>query len=357
MQWLIAIKNMISEFTFSSDRTINSMKTAVACLIALCLVSIPGSPLNQWTLLSVVVVMSAQVSIGSILKKSYDRIIGTLIGAVVAGISVWIFKSHTLVLDIILILSCLVFAYVASGPGDRGQVASLGSAAVIMILLARPPSLQIIFLRPTDIIVGILIALLVTTFIFPIHATVRLKMCLGDGLEKLTALFVLEDNVNNAEAFEQIKKTEEDLLSIFVKQRNLMKDSKQEHHKLIKKSTLYELVTHERQLHRAILLSTYALHKSSYVTTLIHDLSIYQKFKQDVTDVLGTLALMLTKQLKKLPTIQPLDLEALLAALSALSMKEQVFENRLYIDAFIVSIQFFTDELTILSKKIQGMYL
>jgi len=358
MQWFLTIKNTISEFTFSSDRTINSIKTAIACFIALCLVNIPGSPLNQWTIISVVVVMSAQVSIGSILKKSYDRIIGTLLGAAIAGISVWIFKSHVLILDTILILSCLIFAYVASGPGDRAQVASLGSAAAIMILLARPPSLKIVFLRPTDIIIGILIALLVTTFVFPIRATVRLKMSLGEGLEQLIDLFSLEDSVNNAETAEQIKKIEEGLLGVFVKQRKLMKDSEQEHHNKIKKSTLYELIKHERQLHRAILLSTYALQKDVYVATLIHDLPIYQKLKQDIIHFLGTLAQILKdQQLKTIPAIPSINFEALLTTLRGLSTAEQSFENRLYIDAFIVSMQFFIDELVILSQKIQGMYV
>lgn len=353
MKFFSALKNIIQSFEWFSDRTINSIKITIACFIALCLVEFPGSPLNQWTLLSIVVVMS-QVNLGGILKKSYDRIMGTLIGALVAGIAVLFFEHHTLILDIILLVSCLIFAYVAGGSGDNKQMGTLGSATAIMILLARPPSESIIFLRPLEIIIGILIALLVTHFVFPIRATTRLRMSLGEGLDQLKDLFEWDVDTINPTSLAAIKQTEEKLLKVFVNQRELMKDSKTEHHNRIKKSTLYELVTHERQLHRAILLTAYTMQDNSSAANILRSLPSYQKVKQDIGEQLNFFATILKAHtISSIPSIVPIDLTELISALQNCSITEPVFEVRVHIDAFIVAIQFFVKELTILAKKIQ----
>lgn len=355
MRFISALKNILQSFQWSSDRTINSIKITIACFIALCLVEFPGSPLNQWVLLSIVVVMS-QVNLGGILKKSYDRIMGTLIGALVAGIAVLFFEHHALILDIILLVSCLVFAYVAGGSGDNKQMSTLGSATAIMILLARPPSKSIIFLRPLEIIIGILIALLVTHFIFPIRATERLRMSLGEGLEQLKDLFEGEVDAMNPESLAAIKKTEEKLLGVFVNQRALMKDSKSERHHVIKKSTLYELVTHERQLHRAILLTAYTIQDNASAAAILLALPSYQKLKQEITERLNFFATVLkAHKITTIPLITAIDLTELVNALQECSTTEQLFEVRVHIDAFIVAIQFFVKELAILAKKIQEM--
>jgi uncharacterized membrane protein YgaE (UPF0421/DUF939 family) len=355
MSFIFKYKKLISEF-IASDRIINSLKTGVACFLGLLITEIPGfRGMSQWIVISIVVVMSSQINLGGVIKQSYVRIIGTIGGAIVAGISVLFFAHQQLILWLILLISCMFFTYIASGKGDTKRAGTLGAVTAIMILLTSPPNFQVLLWRPVEIVIGIMIALMVTIFILPIQATVRLKSNLGSALEELRNLFLIEDGLSSYD-LSQAKKMEEHISSAFVEQRDLMKDSKTEHHNKIKKSTLYELMTYEHKLYRAILLAAYALKNNPNSAILIHQLPIYGEYRIKISQQLEVLVAILKNKSTDTPEIAPFSLEPLTVVLKEFSA-QQPFETALYIDAFIVAMKIFSEELANLTEAIKRLYV
>src|SRR5262245_30678746 len=101
---------------FSSPRIINSFKTALACLIGYGLVLWTPLPQSQWIVITILVVMSAQTSIGSLFIKAKMRFWGTVCGAVVSVGIILLCDNHPPSLAAAIFISTLIFAYVAGIP-------------------------------------------------------------------------------------------------------------------------------------------------------------------------------------------------------------------------------------------------
>lgn len=358
MSFISPIRTFIKNFDFTSYRSINSIKTAIACLVGLCVAQIPEFQFGQWILISIVVVMSGQTNVGGAVQKAYMRIAGTLCGAVVGAISILLFAHHPVVLYIILILSCLIFAYIAAANKSYNGVGTLGSATVIMILLAKPLSLQVVILRPVEIIVGIIIALVVTRFIVPVHATKRLKNVLAASLHDLKTLYLSsceKGNVSENHALEVSKKLEEAIIKSFLKQRALFDEAKAEHYKGIKKTILPKIMHSERRVYRAIMLTNYTLHSNEASRKIIQALPSYKNYNEKIIAALKQLQLYLKAKENTFSLPEPLPFAELAAALRDASQR-QVFDNAVYIDSFIVALKLLNDEAEELFKVARQLY-
>src|SRR5690348_15020341 len=78
----------------NNERMIHSIKTGLACLFAYMLTQVVHFHVDQWIIITVVVVMCGQMSIGSILQKSYMRFLGTLTGSMYAACILFLFPKN-----------------------------------------------------------------------------------------------------------------------------------------------------------------------------------------------------------------------------------------------------------------------
>src|SRR4051812_20245760 len=91
-----------------TDRLIHSLKTALACILGYLLFEKLHFDNEQWVIITIIVVMCAQLNVGSVLQKSYMRFLGTLIGAVIATLTLVLFgKDETILIGCVILAAFL----------------------------------------------------------------------------------------------------------------------------------------------------------------------------------------------------------------------------------------------------------
>src|SRR3972149_6990517 len=142
----------LKDLNLNYHRVIHGLKTAVACLVGLSLEKYYDWPSGQWVPITVMVVMSAQTHFGGV--------------------------------------------------------------TVILILAGQQTGIEIAIQRGFYIIVGIVIALLFSRFIFPIHARDRLRYHVSRTLLNLSKLY--SESIKMQDLSEQIENIDTELSSIVI---------------------------------------------------------------------------------------------------------------------------------------------
>lgn len=194
-----------------SDRLVHSLKTAIALLFGLLISYLFKLPLQgRWVVITILVVMCAQSRVGAILQKSYMRFLGTVIGASVASLTLWLVYPNVALTILILCLATAVFSYIADSPSTLSEAGPLGAVTLIIIVISPNPNFYTVMSRFLEINLGIIIALLVSRFIWPLHSLTQLRYILIDTLQNLKALAqkleefipIDDDNEKPQEVFE-----------------------------------------------------------------------------------------------------------------------------------------------------------
>lgn len=171
-----------------SDRLVHSLKTAIALLFGLLISYLFKLPLQgRWVVITILVVMCAQSRVGAILQKSYMRFLGTVIGASVASLTLCVYPNVAFTI-LILCVATAVFSYIADSPSTWSEAGPLGAVTLIIIVISPDPNFYTVMSRFLEINLGIIIALLVSRFIWPLHSRTQLRYILIDTLQNLKAL-------------------------------------------------------------------------------------------------------------------------------------------------------------------------
>ena len=170
-------------------RAIHSIKTAIACLFGLALVKHFNWPMGQWVPITIIVVMSAQTHFGAALQKAYMRFLGTIAGVIIALLTLFLFPNNLWIIFSIVFISCLFFTYIASGGGSLSYAGTLGGVTVVLILAGANATIDQAITRGLYIVIGIIIALVVSRLIFPIHAREKLRLNVANTLRDLRKFY------------------------------------------------------------------------------------------------------------------------------------------------------------------------
>lgn len=171
------------------NRVIHSIKTAIACLIGVAIEKYFDLPSGLWIPITIMVVMSAQVHFGAALRKSYMRFLGTISGITITITTLLLFGNNIIAIFCIVFVAILVFTYIASNKGDINYAGTLGGVTVLLTLTGQQVGIEIAVQRGLYIIIGIVIALLVSRTIFPIHARDRFRYHVATTLRNLQSLY------------------------------------------------------------------------------------------------------------------------------------------------------------------------
>lgn len=237
---------------FSKESFINSLKTAIACTLGLLLTYPLHLPFPQWVLISIVIVMAANARVGGALKKSYLRVIGTILGAIAASIVILLSGSNFIFINIIMLILISVFAYFACSSSDNSYLGLLGAVTVVITLNSQHPSLSMAWDRVLEITIGVIIAFIVTKFIFPMHASQVLNQSIITTFSELKDLYALFINSQiNKESILAQEKHEDKIISNFSKFTTLLDEAISEKSSLNNVAAIYEnILIHQRKLFR-----------------------------------------------------------------------------------------------------------
>jgi uncharacterized membrane protein YgaE (UPF0421/DUF939 family) len=133
-------------------------RTAVAAVSSLLVARLFGLPEIYWAPVTTLVI--TQSSLGSTLAISWQRFIGTVLGAVVGAILVSYFGAHIVVFGISVFLLGLLCALAQT---DRNAY-RFGSVTltIVMLIPRTEPAWRVAFHRSAGVSLGIAVALLMT---------------------------------------------------------------------------------------------------------------------------------------------------------------------------------------------------
>jgi uncharacterized membrane protein YgaE (UPF0421/DUF939 family) len=271
------MKNLIlklkPELTFNKYSFINSIKALFACCIGLFLVKIFNLAQPQWVLISIIIVMASQYRLGGAMLKGYARLFATAIGSCIAALIIFLFSDNVFVVYFLLFIFIGVFIYLASNSKDYSYSYALGAVTMVIIVVSNNPQIHSAFDRLFEIVLGVLVAILVSRFVLPIHAEKILHENISKTLELLKEIYrysIREEKTFSIESEDQ--NLEEQIIQNLAAQPILLREASTESYHVRQNKFKYIIVL---RLERRLLRSIYMLHLTLRVSI--------NKFKAIVT--------------------------------------------------------------------------
>jgi uncharacterized membrane protein YccC len=226
----------------------------IACALGIILIYLIGMPNALWVVVTIIVIMCAQIYVGGVMQKAMWRFAGTLCGCGIAAASLIFFGATPTSILLTTGLSVFIFSYFAAGHENAPYAATLGAATTAIIMLGHPANLTLAAERFFEISTGVLIAAVVSQFIFPIHASTHLKRVqsrtialLRDYYQMMIMAPALSTHLIN------FHEQEEEIVKLLLKQRQLAKESRTEPFKhSFNLFHFTQLLYSEREILRAI---------------------------------------------------------------------------------------------------------
>lgn len=336
---------MLAKF-IDIEGLIHSFKTLIACLLGLLATRIIGLPAEQWVIISILVVMCAQIYVGSVLQKAYLRFLGTLLGCLIAAVVLATLGANTFIIAATIGLSSFVFSYLATSQENMSYAGTLGAVTTAIIMLGQQPTVIFALERFLEISLGILIASLVSQFILPIHARSHLRRSQALTLKQLrdyyTAAMINQTSETAPTDYHELDET---IVKTLLKQRQLAKESAPERFgEAFDTNYFMQTLYSEREILRAVTFMHIALTHIDNLAAIFNKLPHASLFNQEICTALETL-------IASLESAKPIHTPLTIPHLNGL--KEEILQNipsptpdeLIYIDGFLFSAGRLIDSL------------
>ncbi len=274
-------------------RIIHSIKTAIGCLMGVAIEKYYDLPSGQWIPITVMVVMSAQTHFGGALRKAYMRFLGTVSGIIVTIMVLFLFGNNIAVILGTIFVVCMIFTYAASSHGDISYAGTLGGVTMLLTLTGQQVSIGVAMQRGLYIIVGIIIALLISRFIFPIHARDRFRYHVATTLRNLQRLYRETIQINTQPKQKVVDAELADIVAADISFEQPRLISEAVAGSLIfsaNKIFFTEIIHSEHQLNRLINLIYLSLSQVESVTAIKEHLAAIEDLHKVIEDSLDRLA-------------------------------------------------------------------
>lgn len=333
---------------------INSLKTAFACGLGLVCAYLLEVPTPQWTIVTILVVMASQNRVGAAMRTGATRFVATVVGALVAALILFLFTVHTHWLYIFLIFFIFLFTYMAGVAKDYQDAYILGSITLTMILVASTPTVRLAYDRFIEIMLGIVIALLVTRFIYPIHSKSIIKKNLATILRQIAELY--SETISKKKDFYSIsyKRLEETIIQSLTLQPILLREAMIESRKVTKKKIhLVSIHRLERRLMRCIYMMHEALKTPKGPLKNITKGELFTLLNQDIIENIKNIADKLeNKKIELIKTDLSIHLRRMIDILKT-DAGYLNFDEQTKIGAYVFCVQYLHRILSRLSYLVQ----
>ncbi len=330
-----------------NERLIHSIKTAFACLIGLFMASYIHLQAMQWIVITTLVVMCAQINVGSVIQKSSMRFLGTLAGSVLAILTLKIFGNDFVISISVVLIAAMIFSFIATSTKSYNESGTLGAVTVTIILLSPNPSVLLGFERFLEISLGILIAAIVSQFVLPIHASYHLRRNQSNTISKIRLfylnLFASTSSEDNQNALSNL---DEEIVKSLITQRKLAGEARRE--KIGKSFNLdyfRQSLWCEKELIRSIIFMFYAHQKIIDLPVMRGSISLLEKFHQEISNTLENISFSIGKN-ETPKDVSILALPELKQSL--INIIELNQDQKITMDAFIFCGEILVDRLTTL---------
>lgn len=315
-----------------TERLTHSFKTALAVCLGFLLTRVVPLPADQWVIITILVVMCAQLYVGSVLQKSLLRFLGTLVGCLFALACLMLLPLNPYTLGLALVFSSFCFSFLATSQENLGYAGTLGAVTVPIILLGQHPTAFFAVSRFLEISVGLLIATLVSQFILPIHARSHLRRAQVATVNQLIDYY--RETIVNTTADVPHEERDEAIVKSILKQRSLAKESVREPlGKRFDPEHFADALYCEREILRAI---TFMHLAQTHLPN--HSAFTFPALTQFHDDVLSTLT-AIAEAIQKNSPLPALTLPSIHALQKAWPACERTDTDALYLDGYLFNAE------------------
>ncbi len=173
-------------FVVAHHRWLHALRMMLTCTIAVIINSVGHVPFGMWSLITIIVVMSATY-VGAIVAKGTQRIGGTIIGALL-GLSLYFMPWHAPWLHNTLYLIFIGIAmYFTIGKYSYGAV--LIGITLTLVAASGPGDLSVALWRTVNVIWGAILSMICSRYLFPARAQKHFQLLCSDFLETFTRIY------------------------------------------------------------------------------------------------------------------------------------------------------------------------
>jgi len=328
----------------TNERFIHSAKTALACLVGFIIANHMHFQATQWIIITTLVVMAAQMNVGSMIQKSYMRFLGTLTGSLVAILTLKLFGNDPLINLCVVLIAAMFFSFIATSQKSYNESGTLGAVTVTIILFGQNPTVLTGIERFLEISLGILIAAIISQFILPVHAKHLLRRTQATTIKKIQVFYQdLFSKTPSSDNVNVLSNLDEQIVKSLVLQRKLAGEARRE--KLGKSFNIdyfQQSLWCEKDIIRSIVFMFYAYQKIAELKLIEENKHFLHDFDQQVADLLQAMyqGVENNKALEKklLPNIN--RLKQIFSDVSSLQ-----YEERIAMDTFIFCAEMLVDRL------------
>lgn len=334
----------------NKEPLIHGIKTAIACIVGIFVSHLIGvQESGPWVVITIATVMCAQLYVGSVFKKAYLRLLGTLVGTFVCITVILLTNNNNVAILMAIALAGFCFSYFSLGDENLSFAGTLGLVTVIIILLSPHPSLSTALLRCFEIAVGILIAGLISQFVLPINARTHLRQAQAETLEQIR-LYYLHIEKHGQSEEEDYHTLDENIAKSILKQRQLAKESSKElFGEKFNTEHFMNLLYAEREMLRAITFMHIALSHDKQLRLLFSKNMLIQAFNKRISELFSQLIQLMKTPARTEIKIRFPSLKNVKETLSSALAKATPDEHINY-DGFIFSAEVLVQSLKNFAK-------
>jgi uncharacterized membrane protein YccC len=177
---------------YQSQPARHAVKTSIAAVLTIIIYQYFNLPNGYWSTISALVVMQSNIDTGSLemtLRVASERLVGTICGAVVALLVLFLLVLNQE--EMIVVIFIIIFAFTYMTKFYKGFNLA-GVTALIILLLSNHDSIMhsFAFIRVTEILLGVVVAVVVTIFVWPYRISDHLSSRRLARISKLHELWM-----------------------------------------------------------------------------------------------------------------------------------------------------------------------
>ncbi|MGJ8548682.1 FUSC family membrane protein [Winogradskyella wichelsiae] len=178
-------KIILRNLSFKSTIFKHSLRLAVAVMLGYGIGLVFDFQNPYWIILTVIVIM--RPSYGLTKTRSKDRIIGTLIGAALASILVFIIKDPYLFGGLAVVSMVIAFSMVQKN--YKASATFITISVIFIYAILQPDILKVIQFRVIDTVIGATISFITTRWLWPAWSFMEIGNNITDALKANMAFF------------------------------------------------------------------------------------------------------------------------------------------------------------------------
>lgn len=212
----------------TSEKTIMAARMVISLIIALIITTYFNIVEPTWVYISLFIVLFEQRTIGASLTRCSMRAIATLSSALYSLIIILLFHNAYLMNIIGFVIGIFLYTYLFLGT-KKSYIGILG-CVTLAICLINYNNFTYVFMRPTNVIIGILIGFFTLRFFFPTRATKVLILEIQKFLTEYATLSLYLANIEDSttDLHQHLEQCESNIAALILRFQTLISEAQVE---------------------------------------------------------------------------------------------------------------------------------